>query len=497
MNKMNVYKGRDSMRDYYNPDEQPPLPLVELPDALNPFRGDGVRIYAKMMTALPAQNIKALPALNMLQEGGSSALKTIVEPSSGSTVTSLAIISRVLHNNTDVHAYVSNKTEHPRLRLLQFFGLKVSLYGGPAQLEISDPRGQIEKLKKMAEDNENIWNPGQYENIYNPEAHIRWTGPQLMKQLPEINIFCAGMGSAGCITGTGTFLKRIKPSVTIIGVCNKVADAIPGPRPFPLFASIAFPWKKVTDAVKEISSIESYRLSMAMSREGLICGPSSGMALKGLFEFLQEQKDLGQLPDYAEPSTGEISCVIPCCDLPYQYMDTYFKKLGEDDFHTVSNFNLSQIDQGPYDSTWELSASEATKLHQSAFMLCRSSAASHTCEAAGGLTVLDLRRSFDFAPLHVSGSVNSPITSLDEATPSPFNDIRVLEAQYHDLEALINDACLGDRLHRFSRVLVLCYSGETAMLATSMLRQRGIETYSVRGGFQGIAKKCVGSGAEK
>ena len=169
---MNVYKGRDSMRNYFDPDKQPPLPLVELPDALNPFRGDGVRIYAKMMTALPAQNIKALPALNMLQEGGSSALKTIVEPSSGSTVTSLAIISRVLHNNTDVHAYVSNKTEHPRLRLLQFFGLKVSLYGGPAQPEISDPRGQIQKLKKMAEDNDNLWNPGQYENIHNPESHI-------------------------------------------------------------------------------------------------------------------------------------------------------------------------------------------------------------------------------------------------------------------------------------------------------------------------------------
>ena len=313
-----------------------------------------------------------------------------------------------------------------------------------------------------------------------------------MKQLPEINIFCAGMGSAGCITGTGTFLKRNKPSVTIVGVCNKVADAIPGPRPFPLFASIAFPWKKVTDAVKEISSIESYRLSMAMSREGLICGPSSGMALKGLFEFIQEQKDLRLLHDYAEPATGEISCVIPCCDLPYQYMDTYFMKLGEDDFNPVSNFGLSKIDQGTYDSTWELSAPEATKLNQGAFTLCRCSTASHTCEAASAIIVLDLRRSIDFASLHVSGSLSSPIASLDAATPSPFNDTGVLEAQYHDLEALIYDSCLRDRLHRFSRVLILCYSGETAMLATSMLRQRGIETYSISGGFPGIANQPVG-----
>jgi hypothetical protein len=60
-NTANVYKGRDSMRKFFDPDCQPPLPLVELPDCLNPFRNDGVRIYAKMMTALPCQNVKALP----------------------------------------------------------------------------------------------------------------------------------------------------------------------------------------------------------------------------------------------------------------------------------------------------------------------------------------------------------------------------------------------------------------------------------------------------
>lgn len=60
-NHLNVYKGQKSMEDYFNPDIQPPLPLVELPDKLNPFRKDGVRIYAKMATALPAQNIKCLP----------------------------------------------------------------------------------------------------------------------------------------------------------------------------------------------------------------------------------------------------------------------------------------------------------------------------------------------------------------------------------------------------------------------------------------------------
>jgi hypothetical protein len=58
---LNVYTGTDSLRNYHDPDQQPPLPLVEVPLSLNPFRGDGVRIYAKMMSTLPANNVKALP----------------------------------------------------------------------------------------------------------------------------------------------------------------------------------------------------------------------------------------------------------------------------------------------------------------------------------------------------------------------------------------------------------------------------------------------------
>lgn len=57
----NVFKGPNSVANYFDPDLQPPLPLVELPNNLNPFRHDNVRIYAKMLTSLPAQNVKALP----------------------------------------------------------------------------------------------------------------------------------------------------------------------------------------------------------------------------------------------------------------------------------------------------------------------------------------------------------------------------------------------------------------------------------------------------
>src|SRR5690349_10337491 len=60
-NPLNVYKGQDSIQKYFDPESAPPLPLVEIPDSLNPYRQDGVRIYAKMMTMHPANNVKAMP----------------------------------------------------------------------------------------------------------------------------------------------------------------------------------------------------------------------------------------------------------------------------------------------------------------------------------------------------------------------------------------------------------------------------------------------------
>lgn len=63
-NPLNVFTGPDSVKNYFNPDEAPPLPLVELPACLNPYREDGVRIYAKMMTMHPTNNVKSMPGMS-------------------------------------------------------------------------------------------------------------------------------------------------------------------------------------------------------------------------------------------------------------------------------------------------------------------------------------------------------------------------------------------------------------------------------------------------
>lgn len=95
--------------------------------------------------------------------------------------------------------------------------------------------------------------------------------------------------------------------------------------------------------MESVTSVDSYRLSMMLSREGLVCGPSSGMALKGLFQFLQKTKDARKLSEFADPDSGEISCVFVCCDLPQQYLDGYFDRLGEQDFFPITNEVWSSV----------------------------------------------------------------------------------------------------------------------------------------------------------
>lgn len=292
-NPLNVYTGTDSLKNYYDPDLQPPLPLVEIPDSLNLFKEQGVRIYAKMMTMLPAHNVKALPALNMLAKSVTpNETKTIIEYSSRSTAFSMSVIARVFYGIDDTRAFLSNKTSEAKLQLMRFFGLDVTLFGGLSQPEPLDERGGIQNARKKALEHDEVANPNQYENDANWQSHYRWTGPQILKQLPSVNVVCAGMGTSGTMTGIGTFLKMAKPSVFRVGVCTATGDRVPGPRAYALLSPVIFPWRDAIDVIEEVGSIDSYLLSMKLSREGLICGPSSGFNFQGLYQMLEKRKSV-------------------------------------------------------------------------------------------------------------------------------------------------------------------------------------------------------------
>ncbi|KAK8197429.1 putative cysteine synthase B [Phyllosticta capitalensis] len=489
-NPLNIYTGEDSLKKYYDPDQQPPLPLVEIPASLNPYRKDGVRIYAKMMTMLPANNVKALPARGLLEKTvDPGRTKTIIEYSSGSTVISMSLLGRVYHGIDDTRAYLSNKTSDTKLKLMQFFGLNIKLHGGPSQPEPLDERGGIQAARRKAQTDETVANPNQYENDANWQAHYRWTGPQILKQLPHINILCAGMGTSGTMTGLGTYFNDAKPSVLKVGVCTAAGDRVPGPRSLALMSPVEFPWRKAIDALEEVGSVDSYALSLALTRQGLICGPSSGFNLKGLYQFLEKRKQEGTLKDLANED-GEIHCVFLCCDLPYQYVGEYFEKLDSSHFHPIVDARLGAVDKYRYDEAWELTIEDALNRFFDVRMTVGHAAAEDlpwNLEPRATTAVLDMRRPQDYHKWHLPGAVNVPMRSVKAETPSVFFDSAALEEQWLEMEAFFTPQCQACTIPGVLRlqdrqILLVCYNGDTARVATSILRAKGIQADSVAGG---------------
>ncbi|KAF8075224.1 tryptophan synthase beta subunit-like PLP-dependent enzyme [Lyophyllum atratum] len=480
--ELNIFSGEYGLRDFYDPEKNLPVPLVELPARLNPLRKDGVRIYAKLMSHLPATNVKSLPALNMIlraQESGNITqdTHTIVEYSSGSTVISLGIISNIL-GIPNVKAFISNKTSQVKLQLLRFFGLELTLFGGPVQPEHLDTNGGIYVANEHGT-LPNVYNPDQYSNAENYQAHMRWTGPQIYAQLPDISVFAASVGTAGTMTGTGLYLKKVKPSITGLGVLTAPNDRVPGPRTFNLLLPVEFPWRESMDAMEEVDSFSAYERSLELCRNGLLVGPSSGLALTGLLNFLQKRKDANTL-DALRNSAGEIPCVFICCDQPFQYIAEYFTKLDSSYFRPIENEELFSTDLYPYNIDWELTPEKA---HQMLF-----TSTGKPSNINKGTFVLDIRDRGDFQSSHIPGSHNLDVGA--DSRPNPYKDPQTLALLFKTLETrfAITDPEYGLPLQDKS-VIVFSPDGNVAKLACSILRNRGVEALYVIGGIGGFKAK--------
>ncbi len=265
---------------------------------------------------------------------------TVTESSSGSTVTSMSMIARQ-HGVKKVRAWMSNKVSPTKSSLMRFFGLELALFGGPSQSPPQDPMGGIAKAAAQGSQ-PGSYNPNQYENPANPAAHERWTGKQLLEQMPDINVFAGGMGTGGTITGTAKRLKQSQPKCHVVGVCVARGDKVPGPRPRELLEPVDFPWKALVDDVEDVASRESYTLSMQLCRYGIVCGPSSGFSLQGLFQVLERRKRAGTLQALRQQNDGEpVKAVFLCCDLPFQYVDEYFSKCDAALFPPIVNEHCS------------------------------------------------------------------------------------------------------------------------------------------------------------
>ncbi len=341
----NVFQGADALKDFLNPGRHPNLPMVELPAELNPFASDKIRIFAKLMGMSPLANVKAVPAFNMIREmhrrGDLKGVVRLVENSSGNTVSSMALVARQ-YGVERTQSYVPSEISWNKLLMLLFFGIEPIVNEEPQSPGENDPQSGVFKAREDGKAAEAI-NPGQYDNVDNPEAHEKWTGPQIWEQTDgKIDIFCAGLGTTGTLIGNSKFLKSKNPDIRVVGVFRAPDHYVPGVRTENLLKLVDFDWREHVDFIEPVETAVSYSLSMDLSRKGIVVGPSSGLALAGLFQHLEEMKQRNGLEKLRDSETGEILCVFPCPDGPMPYLDEYFKYVDRSQFPPIQNEEVLQ-----------------------------------------------------------------------------------------------------------------------------------------------------------
>jgi cysteine synthase B len=249
-------------------------PLVELP-TFSPKAG--IRIFAKLEGHNPTGSVKDRIARAMVQaaldDGTLDADRMILEPTSGNTGISLAMVtSRLGFRFT---AVMPDNVSPERTELLKAYGAEIIYSPGD-----QGSNGSIAMAKALADQDPSYLMLFQYGNEANPGAHYATTGPEIIRDIPEVTHFVAGLGTGGTLMGTGRRLKEFNPEVQIIAAAPEPDDRIQGLRDLeegfvPPILDLA-----MLDARIMVSGEESFRRTAELlRREGVFAGVSSGAVL--------------------------------------------------------------------------------------------------------------------------------------------------------------------------------------------------------------------------
>jgi len=256
-------------------------PVVELHHfTTNP----GVRILAKLEGTNPGGSIKDRPALQMFREAEERGLlkpeSTIVEATSGNTGIALAMVA-ALHGYR-FRAVMAETASVERRKLLRMFGADVVLTDGAGGTNLA-----IETVRHMLQETPSLVNLNQFENEANPRAHEQTTGPEIVRDVPDVTHVVAGMGTGGTLMGIARFMHRAGASrAQVVGVEPVAGTRIQGLRNMAAYTPGIFAFDRLDETLHMTDDAPAFDLAREVFRaEGISAGISSGAALWGAMEL--------------------------------------------------------------------------------------------------------------------------------------------------------------------------------------------------------------------
>lgn len=269
------------------------------------------KLLAKLEGFNPAGSAKDRVALAMLDkaesEGKLTEGATVIEPTSGNT--GIALCALCAARGCRAVIVMPDNMSVERIRLMKAYGAEVVLT--PAALGMT---GAIEKANALAAKVDNSFIPGQFENPANPAAHFASTGPEIWADTEgQVDIFVAGVGTGGTLSGTGAYLKQQNPNVRVVAVepANSplLSQGHAGPHGISGIGANFVPATLNTDIYDEIITVtedEAYAAGRLLARrEGVLAGISSGAALHAAIQLAKREENEGKTIVVLLPDTGE------------------------------------------------------------------------------------------------------------------------------------------------------------------------------------------------
>ena len=265
----------------------------------------GVRLWAKLEGQNPTGSLKDRIALRMVEEaerrGDLVAGKVVLEPTSGNTGISLGMVAA--RKGYRLTVCIPDNASEERVRLLELYGADIVFT--PAD---RGTNGAIEVAERMARD-DRYYMPFQYGNRDNPRAHYEGTGAEILRDLPEVTHFVAGLGTGGTLTGVGRRLKEHDPGVLVVAAEPEMGELVYGLRSLEEGFVPPILDEAVLDRKFLVSAGDALRATRELAeKEGIVAGVSSGAVLHVARRVVADLEE------------GDVVCLL--ADAGWKYLST-------------------------------------------------------------------------------------------------------------------------------------------------------------------------------